>query len=70
VFQVIVGSAGDYMQVWAGAGPLWLLVNSSPLNERLVENFLVWIPVALLMLSLGLATASGDRRSSPRRLCF
>jgi hypothetical protein len=58
----IVWIPAVFLQVWSGAGPLWTLMQLHPVNESLVENLLIWAPVALLGASVVLARASGQRR--------
>jgi len=47
---------------WLYTGPLWRLVQDEPSAERLLMSVLLWVPIGLLVLSVGLATASRRRR--------
>ena len=51
-----------FNQLWGGFGSLWWSVEGNGSAEWLLANVLLWVPIGLLVVSVGLASASRRRR--------
>ena len=51
-----------FNQVWDYSGPLWRSVENDPSAQWLLVNVLLWVPIGLLVVSVGLASVSCRRR--------
>ena len=62
-FAVLAWLPTVYYPIWDGSGALWDAVLEGRLNEFLVRDLAIWVPVLLLVASALLVTLSRSNRN-------